>query len=299
MRPETPELLVPLDGSRLAEGVLPLARAFAGALPAAVALLHVLEASAPSTVHGQPHLTTVEAATAYLEGIAADLRRAGLTVTVHVHADPERDVAASIAAHADERDVLLVALSAHGGGGLRGLLFGRVAEQVARRSRRPVLVALAPAAETVAIRRLLLPVTPVGPPEPVLGLTRRLCLAFRAELVLLTVVPTRGTVSGDAAPAAVLLPSAAASLLDMAEAEARAELERLATELGRDGIAASVLVERGDPAQELPRLIDATEPDLVVMATHAHAGLGGLLAGRVTSRVLAGTQRPLLLVPMS
>jgi nucleotide-binding universal stress UspA family protein len=291
------ELLVPLDGSRLAEGVLPLVRALATALPAAVALLHVLERGAPSTVHGQPHLTTTADAAAYLEGIAAALRRAGLTVTTHAHADPERDVAVSVAAHADERDALLIALSAHGRGGLRGLLFGRVAEQVARRSRRPVLVALEPFAESVTVRRLLLPVTPAGPAEPALGIARRICLACRAELVIGTIVPTRATVSGDSAPAAVLLPSAAASLLDLAEEEAQAALERLSAELTREGVPTSVAVQRGDPAHELPRLIEATDPEIVVMATHAHAGLGGLLAGRVTSRVLAGTNRPLLLVP--
>lgn len=299
MTPAAPELLVPLDGSRLAEGVLPLVRVLAVALRAAVALLHVLERAPPSTVHGQPHLTTTADAAAYLEEIAAALRSAGLAVTTHAHADPERDVAASIAAHADEHDSLLIALSAHGRGGLRGLLFGRVAEQVAHRSRRPVLVALAPAAETVTIHRVLLPVTPAGAAEPALALTRRLCLACRAELVLATIVPTRGTVSGDAAPAAVLLPTAAASLLDIAEQEAQAALERLSAMLSREGIPTSVLVQRGDPAHELPRLIEATDPDLVVMATHADAGLGGLLAGRVTSRVLAAAHRPFLLVPVS
>ena len=52
-------LLVGLDGSPLAETVLPLVSTLATALGARVTLLHVLEHNPPSTVHGQPHLTTM------------------------------------------------------------------------------------------------------------------------------------------------------------------------------------------------------------------------------------------------
>ncbi|HVB64331.1 MAG TPA: universal stress protein, partial [Nitrolancea sp.] len=49
-------VLVPLDGSRLAEAVLPVAFAIAARCGATVTLLHVLEHNAPETVHGQQHL---------------------------------------------------------------------------------------------------------------------------------------------------------------------------------------------------------------------------------------------------
>ena len=50
-------LLVPLDGSRLAESILPPALYFAGQFGATIVLFHVIEAGAPAEVHGERHLT--------------------------------------------------------------------------------------------------------------------------------------------------------------------------------------------------------------------------------------------------
>ena len=60
-------LLVPLDGSPLAEAVLPAVGALATRFRARVTLLHVLETAAPETIHGQPHLTDPARAQAYLD----------------------------------------------------------------------------------------------------------------------------------------------------------------------------------------------------------------------------------------
>ena len=66
---ETGRVLVALDGSELAETVMPLAIAVAQALKAEVALLHVLEHKAPSKVHGQHHLTGLTEAEEYLVAV--------------------------------------------------------------------------------------------------------------------------------------------------------------------------------------------------------------------------------------
>src|SRR5437870_7678712 len=89
-------LLVPLDGSRLAEAVLPVVERLAAAFGAAIVLLHVRERGAPQTVHGERHLTEVGSADSYLSRIVDGLRARGLTATSHVHDVPEGDVAASI-----------------------------------------------------------------------------------------------------------------------------------------------------------------------------------------------------------
>src|SRR5437764_19449 len=51
-------LLVPLDGSRLAETVLVVVERLAAVYRATVVLLHVIERGAPATVHGERHLRT-------------------------------------------------------------------------------------------------------------------------------------------------------------------------------------------------------------------------------------------------
>src|SRR5919202_2263342 len=73
-------LLVPLDGSRLAEAALPAATMLAERLGARVTLLHVMERHAPATVHGERHLTRAGEAEAYLNGVASRFADAGVPV---------------------------------------------------------------------------------------------------------------------------------------------------------------------------------------------------------------------------
>ena len=62
-------LLVPLDGSSLAETALPATAYLARVLPARVTLLHLVERHPPSEVHHDRHLTNAAEASAYLESI--------------------------------------------------------------------------------------------------------------------------------------------------------------------------------------------------------------------------------------
>ena len=59
-------LLVPLDGSKLAETVLPIVERLAAVYGSSVELLYVLERGAPSEVHGERHLRETKEAADYL-----------------------------------------------------------------------------------------------------------------------------------------------------------------------------------------------------------------------------------------
>lgn len=144
-------LLILLDGSRLAESVLPAARGLARQFGEAGTLLHVVERRPPSAVHGDRHLATIAEAGGYLQGLAAQVF-SGLPVRTHVHGPEDIDVAASIARHADEMEVELIVLCTHGGGGARELLFGSVAQQVLGRGSVPVLLMRSEGAGSVATR---------------------------------------------------------------------------------------------------------------------------------------------------
>jgi nucleotide-binding universal stress UspA family protein len=219
-------------------------------------------------------------------------------VATHAHPNPERDVAASIAGHADELGAALVALSAHGRGGLRGLLFGRTSQRVVARASTPVLVAPSPLPETAPVDAVLVPLDPAGAGAPALPLAERLARACRARLLLVTVVPTPGTIPGEAGAAAAFLPHAAASLLDWAEDRARADLELLAGPLRQGGLAIALDVRRGEAARELGRAVEEHTPDLIVMATHGAAGIAGVWAGSVGARIVDSVSRPFILVPL-
>src|SRR4051794_156787 len=89
-------ILVPLDGSKLAEAATSPALALAQGSSAKVTLLHVLEHEAPEKIHGEPHLSNQADARAYLAQIAQRFAAAGVPVETHVHENPERDVSGSI-----------------------------------------------------------------------------------------------------------------------------------------------------------------------------------------------------------
>lgn len=292
-------VVVALDGSALAETVLPLVQTIARAVGARITLLHVLERDAPARVHGQPHLTTAADAERYLRTLAARLQAHELEVRVHVHSVPEPDIAAGIAVHASELGGDLLVLAAHGHGGVRAWLLGRVPEQVTARARCPVLIAPAPTTrDLTCVGRILLPLDQTSESQAAVPHARILATALGATVVLITVVPTPGTIPGDTSPTAVFLPHTTASLLDWAEEQARDALNDLARALDAAGVKVVTEIRRGEPARELLQAIAEHEVDLVVMATHARAGLAGLSAGSVAARVVAAASCPLLLVPL-
>jgi len=92
-------LLVPLDGSRLAEAALPAAILVAQKSGAKVTLLHVIERHAPKSVHGNVHLRTAEEAETYLRGVAQQRFPPGVTVDWHVHRHQTDHLARSLADH--------------------------------------------------------------------------------------------------------------------------------------------------------------------------------------------------------
>ena len=53
-------ILVPLDGSKLAEAAIPASISLAQKLNAPVTLLHILEKDAPQEVHKDHHITQAE-----------------------------------------------------------------------------------------------------------------------------------------------------------------------------------------------------------------------------------------------
>ena len=123
-------ILVPLDGSRSAESVLPAVMAFASACRAPVALLHVIEKNAPQEVHDERHLQGYEEAENYLDGLRELLEREGVTVTCHVHEGELSNVPAGIALHVKELIADFIMMCTHGNNTLRRFLWGSVPRAV-------------------------------------------------------------------------------------------------------------------------------------------------------------------------
>ncbi|MDQ7842290.1 MAG: universal stress protein [Armatimonadota bacterium] len=290
-------LLVPLDGSPLAEAALPATLALARHLGAEITLFHAVERGAPVTIHGQRHLTAEAEAAAYLAEVASWLRAGGVAVRTHLDASTD-DVAASIVSGGAEEAADLVVLCTHGRGGLRGLLFGRVAEQVLRRGQIPILlVRPTPAGreQPFACRRIMVPLDGSPTAEAALPAAVEIGRACDAELLLVMVVPTVQTISGERAASTRLMPTAAAALLDSEAADAVDYLQSTAAAKAV-GARSQVLVERGEPVGTLLDVAARRAVDLIVMATHGRSGVDAMWAGSVAARIVGHSTRPVLLV---
>lgn len=291
-------LLVPLDGSPMAESSLPPAARLAELFRARVTLLHVLEPRPPASVHGARHLADRAEAKAYLETAAEWLSGRGAEVDTHVHA-PGMEAARGVAEHVRELDADLVILCAHGGRGLRGFLQGRVGQQVVGEASSPVLVV--PAVEAGRdvewrCRRVLLALDEEGGEAEVLGPGRSLAKAADAEIGLVRVVPTAGTVSGDRRWPARLLPKGARAVLEGEKRHAVEWLSRLGGELEEEGFEVRAVVERGDPVRGIRAAARRLDADVVVLATRGLAGLPAVWNASVAAGLIERTRRSVLLV---
>jgi nucleotide-binding universal stress UspA family protein len=295
-------ILVPLDGSALAEVVLPAAHYLARALGAQVTLIHILEQGASASIHGERHLTEAEEAEKYLEEIARRTFPADTPVSRHVHPEAMESVARGIVDHQAELAPDLILMCTHGRGGLRELLFGRIAQQVVASGRTPVLLIRPPGPkpeEPFRCRTLLAPTDGKPAHERGLDLAFGLARSTGAQVRLLAVVPTMEKLVGRQATSSRLMPGTTRAVLELAEEQLASYLRGQATRGEALGVAVSASVRRGDPASVIAETAASTDADIIVLGTHGKAGAEAFWAHSVTAKVLGRTRQPLLLVPVT
>lgn len=265
-------VLIPLDGSPLAEAVLPLVPDLE---PRAVTLLHVEEREEPPSAR---------------DSVFHAAQRHGLD-SRHFRALVRRGRPADvIQGVASEVGATLVALSTHGRSGFNRLVLGSVAEEVVRASKMPVLLTRSGAPPP---RRPLLA-------RPLVGYDGSE-LAWRAVEALALLGKERvGEVSLlgalDVAP-----PGAQADdLMERLIARQRDELLQLtlraAVRARGLGLTAEGMVREGRPAGVLLEVAEQSESTLLAVATHGRSALTRWIFGSVAEELLHTSPVPLLVV---
>ena len=231
-------LLVPLDGSALAEAALSAAVCLARSASAKITLLHVIEHNAPRQVHHERHLTSASEAEAYLEGIVRRLVPAGLHVERHVHTSETHDVARSIVQHIAELGPDLIVMSTHGRTTPARWLFGSIAQQVVAMASTPVLLVPPESAGGGGLfgrHRLLVPLDMEPSHEQSLTWAAEMARACEARVELLSVVHTVRSLRGERAVAASMLPGTMAAVLEIEQQNAEEYLRGLLPRLKEMG----------------------------------------------------------------
>ena len=143
-------VLVPLDGSRLAEGIIPFILDLAGPLDMKIVLLRVVPPAVPDKPLTDPQVVMgdmaaqVTEARAYVASVAADLWSRGLQVQVRVRSGFR---VTEIVTAAKEVGADFIAMSTHDRSAFGRLLVGSIAEAVLREAHVPVLLKRATASE--------------------------------------------------------------------------------------------------------------------------------------------------------
>jgi nucleotide-binding universal stress UspA family protein len=300
-------ILVPLDGSALAEAVLPCAEQFARLTGAALTLVQVVEPlpeplrlRAPRRSYPGPgggeltaQAAAERAAAGYLAGVAQRLATAGLAVTTRVLAG---QAAAQIIQAGQEAD--LIVMATHGRSGIGRWVYGSVADKVLRGASVPMLLVRARSdggAVDCRLRRILVPLDGSELAERALPLATHLAERAGAELVLLQSIFWAEMIIGEY-PYGYGPLVEQEELLEEAEAGARDYLGEVQRRLAEQGLQARVAIRYDPAADAILSAAGDEQADLIVMSTHGRGGLGRWVLGSVADRVLSGGTVPILLV---
>jgi nucleotide-binding universal stress UspA family protein len=297
MPEETPVIVVPLDGSDLSEAALPYARLFARATGSKLLLVTVWDTaeqrllSRLPDVPGDIEQRALDYCRDYLTGVANGLAAEGVEVETTVLAG---DTVEELVRLLDERAARLLIMATHGRSGLGRWWYGSVASRLVRQAPVPTLVlgprVLEQRRDVQDIRRILVPLDGSPFAETALGPALDLARRLDADVTL-----ARAVWAGAYVFPAVSGVEAMEVARALAE-EAHVYLERVRQELGA-GALVDIQVLQGVPAQALLDLVERGSYDLVVMASHARAGLARALLGSVADRMLHGAAPVLLIRP--
>jgi nucleotide-binding universal stress UspA family protein len=137
--PDLSRMVLPLDGSPLAEQIIEPALEIARLVPeSTIVLVRAIPASGPDEAADVEDSQTFSDARDYLDAVAARLAGRGVRVQTHVVFEDHPDEA--ILHEAQERHAGLIAMETHGRGGLSRLLHGSVTDKVLRGAHVPVLI---------------------------------------------------------------------------------------------------------------------------------------------------------------
>jgi nucleotide-binding universal stress UspA family protein len=294
-------MLIPLDGSKLAENVLPYARTLAGAMDLRIELLSVVDtmdfARTTHAGHVRDFDPIIEAAVRegeqYLENVARSFT--GSTVNCVVEQGQADQIIIDKAAGDKET---LIGMATRGRSGIHRWLMGSVAEKVLRGATNPLLLVRGDEegkSDGVAtLKSIVVPLDGSKLAESVLPRAIDLAKKLGLEIVLTRAyqLPLSAYPGADTA----YIPNQDA-FLTAVRGEAGAYLEAKVNEIRGNGIEkVSFILLVGSGADEIIDLARTTPDNLIAMCTHGRSGVKRWALGSVTEKVVRHSGDPVLVV---
>jgi nucleotide-binding universal stress UspA family protein len=296
-------IIVPLDGSKPSESILPCARFLARTLQAKVELLHAVDPEVVAAFVNparERYIDTVEtglrcAAFDYLRPLAKtfpDSSRVECSVEIGKAAE-------TILRQAGEDKDALIAMATHGLSGVRRWLLGNVAEKVLHMTSNPLLLVRPgekiAAVESAGLRTVIVPLDGSGLAERVLPHVVYLAKKIDLEVVLLRIyeLPLSAYYVGEDQYPLPDLRQLTREVREEAEGYLNAKIDQLKSQ-GLTRVS-SLLLE-GHAAEKIIETAQQTGDNLLALCTHGRSGFRRLMLGTVTGRVVRYSGDPVLVI---
>jgi nucleotide-binding universal stress UspA family protein len=291
------KILLPLDGSELAEAAIPYVHDLAGQLEAEVYLLH----GCPPEHQAYLHMHQI-----YLNNMADSLRKEitenwqtplGAKVEAEVIiGDPVKVVLAYV----NQKAISLVVMTTHGTSGVRARTVGNVADKVVRGVGIPSLLIRVKEGQHMAVKkgliqRILVPLDSSDASKIAVPYAIQLAKKLKARITLFSMAQTVYAQSFDGMQAGI---GVNWDNIDAGTEKYTEEyLRSVENEIKEAGVDADHSTYLGiDAAYEILEMEKKTQADLVVMATRGRSPIARWAFGSVAEKVLREGDRPILMV---
>jgi nucleotide-binding universal stress UspA family protein len=278
-------VLVPLDGSDLAEQALGYALPIAKRHNADLHLVFVIRKDADASEDDDAR-----------EYLATITQQVGYEAKSHVQFGTPAD---EIIETGDALEDPLIVMTTHGRTGIGRWIYGSVADKVVHASSAPVLLLRSGAGRLTgeSIQRIMAPVDGSAYSEAALNFAKSMSTIFDAELHVVRVAETASLYSSLGYE--TYAPGAGQPMSDVVEYmvnETHKYISSVTRELREQGYNVQGAVLEGFAGEELIGYERKIEPQLVVMATRGRSGFDRFIFGSVAERILKSGQTPVLMV---
>jgi nucleotide-binding universal stress UspA family protein len=280
------KILVPIDGSDLAELALPYSRELASVFNSELTLLYVSEPSDDEHLHMHQ---------LYLEKLAGQMKKVVKRVSpVVISGKPVEE----IVKYTEKNDIRLIIMASHGSSGIIPWATGGIADKVIDAIGVPLLLIKErkprpKTKEKHLISRILLPLDGSEAGEAAITRVKELKSRLEAEVTLLEVVPKGRHLRTVGGLDYILYPEPE---LETFKAEAKTYLDKVYKRLQRSKGELKVEIRSGEVAKEILNFAKKKKASLIAISTHGHSGMTKWVFGSTAQKIIADSPIPVLVV---
>ncbi|MFC1943144.1 universal stress protein [Chloroflexota bacterium] len=276
------KILVPLDGSKLAEIALPYAKELARKLGSKITLVSVLPVGSESDDNKYHHSHRF-----YMQEMVKIIKQQAINVeSVILTGAPAEE----IVNYADREDISLIIMGTRGQSGIKRWVLGSIADKVVSATTRPVALITTDDTETSVqgkdlLSKALVILDGIAEAEAVIPYVEDLGSKLDIEVVLLQLVE-QAFMYYEGADDLSYVP-VSKKKMNSRRAKARRYLTKLASLLESKGIIVRVkVVTKGNSAETIIKVASQTDAGVIVMSTRGRSGISRWIFGGVRDEIV-------------